>query len=182
MRAEPNKSKLTISELLEKIVVCITKSAKRPFIEYDEEDRLLSFRVIAKDHGRCVGKQGAVIAGIARVIWLASVIRDGRPIAVRLMDPEGPRMSNANLPVIFDPQWDRKSIGNLIESIIESIVPTSAWIIDEDSETTAIVTIQIEEYLKRALMDPPFELSLFNVLRAAGMSAGVSIKLKIEWR
>lgn len=181
MKSKPTKSKLTIPDLLTEIVRSITKGSEAPLVEYDEEQRIISFRVSPQDHGRCVGKQGNVIASISRIIWLASVIQELSPIAVKLLEPNGPRKMNASLPVLFDPKWNRKAMGELVETIIESIVPTSAWIIEEKSETTATVIIRIEEYLQRALMDPPFELSLSNVLRAAGMAQGVNLNLKLEW-
>lgn len=181
MKSKPTKSKLTIPDLLAEIVRSITKGSEAPFVEYDDEQRIISFRVSPQDHGRCVGKQGNVIASISRIIWLASVIQEISPIAVKLLEPDGPRKPNASLPVLFDPKWSRKTIGKLVEDIIESIVPTSAWVIEEKSDTSATVIIRIEEYLQRALSDPPFELSFSNVLRAAGMAQGVNLSLKIEW-
>lgn len=86
------------------------------------------------------------------------------------------------MPIKFTPKWDRKVINNLIAEIIGACIPAHAdYEITEIDETNAIVTLKLQKYLQLQLDNPCFPEAVSQVIFAAGMSNGASIRTETKF-
>lgn len=165
-----------LQALLSTIVKSIARNTTNPGIEHFPNEAIFILSVDPRDQGRIVGKKGCTIWAIQSIMWFAGMAQLGWSYKVKLLDPEAPIKGHAR-PFRFDPKWDRTKIQGLAAAIVETCLPKHAeYRFEETDETSALIRLNIQKYLKPALSDPSFEEAFESVMRAAGMSNGATIK------
>jgi predicted RNA-binding protein YlqC (UPF0109 family) len=171
-----------LKHFLRTIVSAIARSTQSPEILHYPNEALFTLVVDGKDQGRFIGKHGSTIWSIQTLFWFAGLAQFGYSYSVKLLEPEVPSRDRRPMPIKFTPKWERKILNNLISEIIGACIPAHAdYEIIETDATNAIVTLKLQKYLQLQLDNPCFPEAVAQVLFAAGMSQGASIKTETQF-
>jgi predicted RNA-binding protein YlqC (UPF0109 family) len=173
---------LKLRSLLETIVLAIGRRTKVPEIEHYPNEALFTLQVDPHDQGRIIGKLGRTIWAIQTIFWYAGLTQFGWSYSVKLLEPDNPIKERRPAPFKFDPKWNRKKIGNLIDRILETCLRSyCSWSLLETGEASMTVNLKMMKYLRINLTDPAFADAFETVLRVAGFSNGVKIVTEVTW-
>lgn len=181
-----NSPENKLEELLRKIVEAICLKTPTPLVRYIQSEAKFEVQVNAEDQGRCVGKLGKNICAISTIMWFAGLSLMRQPVTIHLLDAIGTGF-RAAIPFKANSKWDRKSVGQLIDTILNCIFgdATHAWVIDsinEKSTGRSVVLIRLDPYLQMQCEDPDLVDALSRVIHAAGMAAGALLNVEVEWK
>lgn len=169
---------LQLRSLLEHIVSVIAKKTSDPAIEHLPQKALFLLAVDPHDQGRFVGKNGRLIWAIQTIFWYAGFTWCGYSYSVKLLDQDRPIHAQP-VPIKFKKNWDRKKIENFVAGLIKNTLRSYArYAILETGETSMTITLTIEKYLAISISEPNFIEAFESLVKAAGFSNGVNIKLE----
>lgn len=170
---------LHLRSLLEHIVSVIAKKTPRPVIDHLPNSALFTLAVDPHDQGRFIGKLGRTIWAIQTIFWYAGFTQCGYSYSVRLLEPDQPLKDRRPVPVKFKKSWDRKKIENFIaDLLILTLRSFASYSLLETGESSMTISLKIEKYLDISTSEPNFIEAFETLVRAAGMSQGVNIKLE----
>lgn len=183
--AQPSREVLLAERLgnfLRTIVLAIARSTQNPQIEHYPNEALFTLTVDQNDQGRFIGKNGVTIWSIQTLFWFAGLAQFGYVYSVKLLGPEKPPQRRISAPIKFTPKWPRQKIHGLAGEILWACLPQHAdYQITEDDSTKATLKLRLPKYLEMQLSDPNFAEAFAIVMRAAGLSNGVSIKTETQY-
>jgi predicted RNA-binding protein YlqC (UPF0109 family) len=166
----------TLECFLRTIIAAIAKHTPEPKIVHLDKEYTFQIQVDGRDQGRIVGKGGAHIWAIQTLFWYAGFAQVRQGYSIRLLEPVTPYRGGPS-PFRFTATWDRKIIQGLIDAILETCIPShGSCELKEETKTSAVCTLKIEKYLQTPTDNPSLAEAISVVLKAAGMSQGVSIQ------
>lgn len=159
------------------IANAIARSKQSCKIEHIPDQATLTLSVAQQDQGRFIGKHGGTIWGIQTLFWFAGLAQFGYSYSVKLLGPEKPPGRQISTPIKFTADWPRKLINELAGETLWACLPQHAdYTLKEDDATRATINLRLPKYLEMQLSEPNFAEAFATVLKAAGMSNGVSIR------
>jgi len=168
--------------LLRAIVGAICKRSKDHTIRWSEAGSTwVIMNLDERDQGRLIGKGGATFYALETVMWYAGLVQ-GKPEPVKLISLPKSERTPPKSPFKPNPKWDRKALGKLADIITLACTTKAAWVIEDQSDHEAIISIQLDKRSKAAMTDPDFELSLKTLIHSASMSDGASVTANIVWK
>ena len=171
----PEPAEMKLSRLLSTIVSSIGQNTPKPDIEHFPNQAAFTLAVNPKDQGRMIGSKGSTVWAIQTIFYFAGLAQCGYSYTIKLLEPDSPEKDHK--PFRFNPKWDRSRIKNLLDTIIDIVLPKHAsYTLTEVDDTTAVVSLTITKYLNINLQDPNFAEAFASVVKASGMSNGVNIK------
>ena len=127
--------------LLHAIVGAICKRSKDPTIRWSEAGSIWLIQGLDdRDQGRLIGKGGATFYALETVMWYAGLAH-GKPEPVKLISQKKDDQTPPKSPFKPNPKWNRKALGKLVDIIGDAIRNKMAWVIEDQSETDAIISI-----------------------------------------
>ena len=171
-----------LEHLLRSVVSMVGRKTDKPEIELTQEPPEFKLRVNPIDQGRFIGKNGIVIYSIQSIFWWAGAAQTGRPYGVKLLPNDG--VARAAMPFRPNKNWDRKKLRDFIELVLTVCFKNQfpPWALTDAGDVEAILSIQLEKYLKTSMNEPNFEEAISTLIHSAGMSEGVKIKVGVTWK
>jgi hypothetical protein len=170
--------------LLRTIVGAICKRSKDHTIRYSEAGSTwVIMNLDERDQGRLIGKGGATFYALETCMWYAGLAHAKRPEPVKLISQPRSDRTPPKSPFKPNPKWNRKAIGKLVDTITTACLKkTVPWVMEEQGESDAVISIQLEKYLQTPISDPDFKLALETLVHSAAMSDGANVTANISWK
>ncbi len=169
--------------LLRAIVGSICKRTKDPLVRWSEGGSIWVIQVDEKDQGRLIGKGGATFYALETCLWYAGLAHAQRPEPVKLISHPKTDRTPPKSPFKPNPKWNRKALGALVDVIgMACLKKKLAWVIEEQGDTEAIISIELDKYLKTPMSEPDFQLALETIIHSSAMSDGASVTANILWK
>ncbi len=167
--------------MLHSVLSAICRKTKTPKITLDPQRDLWLVEVEGRDKGRAIGRNGQTAWALTTLAWYAGYAHGQIPCRVQ-MEGEAPKQPSS-APFKINPDWDRKLIGAMLDTIFEVCLKRRIpWAIEETAPGTSTVLVQMDAYLKTSMCDPSFEEALSIVVHSAAASDGADLKTSIEWK
>lgn len=167
--------------MLQSILRAICRKTPDPKIVMDPERDLWLVEVEGRDKGRAIGKNGKTAWALTALAWYAGYAHAQIPCRVQIagVAPKTP----GSAPFKINPDWDRKIIGSMLDTILEVCLKRKIpWVIKDTGPGEACVTVEMDRYLQLPMSDPDWSEALSIAIHSGGMSDGADLKTHVEWR
>lgn len=170
--------------LLRAIVGSICKRSKDAVIRWSEAGGAwMIMNLDDRDQGRLIGRGGATFYALETMMWYAGLSHAQKPDPVRLPPKDKNPVAPPKSPFKPNPKWDRKALGKLVDVIGDACLKKKLpYVIEDQGDTEAIISIQMDKYLKTPMSDPDFDISLKTLIHSAAMADGASVTANILWK
>lgn len=165
------------------IIACLARNTREPKIQW-HEDFSFTIQVDGHDQGRMVGKQGIILWAINTVFWYAGMAQLTHTVKIELLNPENPMPGLGPSPYRLNPNWNRKLVTNMVESILSTAFKGTClarYELHESAPAKANLIVIMEKYLQTPCSNPDIGEAIEKLVYAGGMVDGGSIKTQIRW-
>lgn len=137
------------------------------------------------DHGRVVGKRGAVIWSINSILWWIGSAQVAHPIQLNLVPPSDNK-ERVKMPYKPITSWQSvilTPITEMLDTVLTATFKTKqAWTVEKLKEPGhARINIRLEGYLQTAMLEPNYEEAIKVLIHAAGASRGYNLEVNVTW-
>ena len=172
-----------LEALLRSIIACVGRKTTDPLIQWNEETATFTIQVNARDQGRFIGKAGIVIWALKSIFWYAGLAQIMKTVDINLLEPKDPSSDQRAAPFKPNASWNRSKFTTMLERLLQTCFNEQApdWHLETSEPAKALVTIEINKYLRTPCSDPDLEEAIRTLVHAAGMADGCAIKTEASW-